>query len=193
MPSPKSRPPCPPRLVFALLALLAMACVGDGGDRSPTAPSAPARPPPATVTAPYPWWPNGTQTWGNTTRIVEVEGPDACYVRDARLRLGQSVGPSPMGVRRDEDVIEIHWDDGLSTWVYLGTVEGERFSAVSSLGGWRWGCTSGVWESLLRIEFQLTGRFSADGRQLVATHVATHHFRTGVMTVVEEWAATLEE
>lgn len=170
-----------PRIFAAAVLLLLTAC-GSGSSSSTMTPTSPTNT--NTTTA--------TTGWKVTQRFVSVDGPDNCWVREQRARLGPAVFPDlPMTVVRSGSSITL--ESAFFQVNYAGTASGNDFTAsgVKPLDGGGTPCKDGTSFQQLPGASNLTGSFSSDNQQLTATEVNSYRLTSGEpVTYTWAWQAT---
>jgi hypothetical protein len=167
-----------PRLLLSSLVVMAMAC----GDRHsatnpPLIPSAPSSVPPPT--------PAG-EPWDLTMTLRDVAGPDACsiYTVGEPEDWSMSVGRSGESIRLDlspldDPDVHIEFDGTVTAGVLTAAARNPLHGRVC--GGSR---------TSLGVELHLSGRFSDDGRALVAQEVRSSQLTSGETLVLHfDWSA----
>jgi hypothetical protein len=140
--------------------------------------------------------PTGAVTsWNLTHRFVSVTGPDNCWVREQRERLTTTwavVPNQPMRVTRENAAIAIDAQFEIGTpYTFVGTVNGDEVSATDDRAGAVGTCSDGSRFEQRPGVASLSGRFSADGRELTATVVNSYQLTSGgEVKYTWNWVAT---
>ena len=127
-----------------------------------------------------------------TQRFVSVDGPENCWVTGQRARLTGLVFPNlPMTVTRPPDG-SITVEGSFFAVNYAGTMSGTEFSAngLRALEGGGSTCQGASYLQRPGTS-ALSGRFSADERELTASEVNSYVLTSGEAVVYTwEWRAT---
>ncbi len=121
--------------------------------------------------------------------LTAVTGPDVCFARVARERIGIQVS-TPMRVGRAGAAVRFQVGDPMDYPEYVGTVDANEF--VAETPSWPLGfhtCPDGTTLSGT-FEGRVAGRFTEEGHRLTATDIWTYHFSPGDVQYVFEWTAS---
>jgi hypothetical protein len=161
--------------IFRSLAVLAIAAVLLAGcnDSSPTAPRLNPTPPPAE-----------RNIWNLTVEVIGATGPDICFHRP--IAFVGTVFHTTFTLLRNGNSVTFVPPDPIDSDTYTGTVNGANFTATSPSGrGGNEMCGYGSQG------FSLSGSFSEDGNQLIATEVWLLTLGSGeAVTSTFRWSAS---
>lgn len=168
------------KLTILPLAVLGLTYALAGCEQSPN--GLPAPPVAPTVTGPES--PVAGERWNLTGTYTGHTGPAAC-IQPFDGNTGQPEN-SVVVIRRSGESITVLTEHNH----YVGMVVGEDFSAADSDdSGATWQC--GAEQLRYRIDGQVSGRFSGDGRSLTGKETASFRLESGeTITRQWDWSAT---
>ena len=166
--------------VFAALTSILAGC-SSSSSVAPTTPTSAQSPAPGPAAA--------AERWNLTATLRSITGPEACISDAARMTIGQPFSWL-ITIQRSGESIHLSVTDADDTSDRLGeydgtVVDGVLAAAIPSITGTNV-CGQG------RAEGHVSGRFSVDGRALMAEDVRSIQFGAGEIRSYYDWSASRE-